>query len=97
MGMVRKQWRLGNGDVDEYRRTLLIRARKGDAKAETELMEKYGMRVYSSTERSKMPVYYDSGKKGSPPSPSAKSMPGSSVPSKVKKKTTTGKAKKRTK
>jgi hypothetical protein len=31
-------------------------------------MEKYGMRVYSDRERSKMPTYYDSGKKGCPPS-----------------------------
>jgi hypothetical protein len=45
-----------------------MRARKGDLEAEHELMTKYGMRVYSDTERSKMPTYYDSGKKGSPPS-----------------------------
>jgi hypothetical protein len=65
---VRKQWGLQNEEEEEYRRKLLLRARKGDLKAQAELMEKFGMRVYSDTERSKMPSYYDSGKKGSPPS-----------------------------
>ena len=68
MGMVRKQWRVGQDEEDEYRRKLLLRARKGDFKAQTELMQKYGMRVYSDAERSKMPSYYDSGRKGSAPS-----------------------------
>ena len=66
--MTRKQgWRRNEAE-DEYRRKLLVRARKGDSKAQAELMEKFGMRVYSDTERSNMPTYYDSGKKGSPPS-----------------------------
>lgn len=65
---MRKQWGLQNEEEEEYRRKLLLRARKGDVKAQAELMEKFGMRVYSDTERSKMPSYYDSGKKGSPPS-----------------------------
>ena len=66
--MVRKQWGLQNEEEEEYRRKLLLRARKGDSKAQAELMEKFGMRVYSDTERLNMPTYYDSGKKGSPPS-----------------------------
>ena len=64
---MRKQWGLQNEEEEEYRRKLLLRARKGDLKAQAELMEKFGMRVYSDTERSHMPTYYDSGKKGSPP------------------------------
>ena len=67
-GVVRKQWGLQNEQEEEYRRKLLLRARKGDSKAQAELIEKFGMRVYSDTERSNMPTYYDSGRKGSPPS-----------------------------
>ena len=66
--MAGKAWGPSREEEDEYRRKLLLRARKGDLEAEHELMKKYGMRVYSDTERSKMPTYYDSGKKGSPPS-----------------------------
>jgi hypothetical protein len=66
--MARMQGWHRNEEEDEYRRKLLLRARKGDLKAQAELMEKFGMRVYSDTERSNMPTYYDSGKKGSPPS-----------------------------
>jgi hypothetical protein len=66
--MAEKLWGPSREEEDEYRRKLLLRARKGDVEAEHELMTKYGMRVYSDTERSKMPTYYDSGKKGSPPS-----------------------------
>lgn len=66
--MASKMWGLRKEEEDEYRSKLLLRARKGDLEAEHELMKKYGMRVYSDTERSKMPTYYDSGKKGSPPS-----------------------------
>ena len=66
--MARKQgWRRNDAE-DEYRRTLLVRARQGDLPAQHELMQKFGMRVYSDTERSNMPTYYDSGRKGSPPS-----------------------------
>jgi hypothetical protein len=65
---VRKKWGLRNEEEDEYRRQLLLRARKGDSKAQAELMKKFGMRVYSDAERSNMPPYYDSGRKGSPPS-----------------------------
>jgi hypothetical protein len=66
--MAEKQWGLRKEEEDEYRRKLLVAARKGDVEAENELMTKYGMRVYSDAERSKMPTYHDSGKKGSPPS-----------------------------
>jgi hypothetical protein len=66
--MARMQGWHRNEEEDEYRRKLLLRARKWDLKAQAELMEKFGMRVYSDTERSNMPTYYDSGKKGSPPS-----------------------------
>ncbi len=66
--MAGKLWGPSREEEDEYRRKLLLRARKGDLEAEHELMKKYGMRVYSDTERSEMPTYYDSGKKGSPPS-----------------------------
>jgi hypothetical protein len=72
---VRKNWGPGNEEEDEYRRTLLLHARKGDSRAQAELMKKFGMRVYSDTERSHMPTYYDSGKKGSPPSLKANSNP----------------------
>jgi hypothetical protein len=54
-------------------------------------MEKFGMRVYSDTERSNMPTYYDSGRKGSPPSLTSisnrKSIPATSTPSQGKAKT----------
>jgi hypothetical protein len=66
--MAGKAWGPSREEEDEYRRKLLLRARKGDLEAEHELMKKYGMRLYSDTERSKMPTYYDSGKKGSPSS-----------------------------
>ena len=66
--MAGKQWGTTREQEDEHRRRLLSQARKGDLKAQDELMKKYGMRVYSDRERSKMPTYYDSGKKGSPPS-----------------------------
>jgi hypothetical protein len=63
----KKSWGLRSQEKNEGRRTLLLRARQGDLKAQAELMQKYGMRAYSDTERSEMPTYYDSGKKGSPP------------------------------
>ena len=66
---VNERQAMGNETEGGQRRnTLLSRSRKGDLKAQRELMEKYGTRVYSDAERLKMPVYYDSGKKGSPPS-----------------------------
>jgi len=88
--MAGKQWGPSREEEDEYRRKLLLRARKGDQEAQHELMKKYGMRVYSDTERSKMPTYYDSGKRGSPPSLTSNSpreaISGKSVPSQGKAK-----------
>ena len=57
-------------------------------------MQKYGMRVYSDTERSKMPTYYDSGKRGSPPSLTSDS---TRAPVKAKSAPSPGKAKSTTK
>ena len=66
------EWRESSGGPHEKiegesRRKLLLHARNVDLKAQRELMDKYGMRVYSETERSELPNYYDSGKKGHPP------------------------------
>jgi len=47
--MVRKQWGLQNEEEEEYRRKLLLRARKGNSEAQAELIAKFGMRVYSDT------------------------------------------------
>jgi hypothetical protein len=66
--MARKQGWRRKEEEDEYRSKLLLRARVGNLEAQQELMQKFGMRVYSDTERSNMPTYYDSGRKGSPPS-----------------------------
>ena len=49
-------------EEEEYRRKILLGARKGDVKAQHELMEKYHMRVYSDGERAKLPTYYDQGR-----------------------------------
>lgn len=87
--MVGKAWGLSREENEEYRRKLLLRARKGDLDAQHELMKKYGMRVYSETERSKMPTYYDSGRRGSPPSLTSNSSletSGKSLPSQGKAK-----------
>jgi hypothetical protein len=95
--MAEKLWGPSREEEDEYRRKLLLRARKGDLEAEHELMTKYGMRVYSDTERSKMPTYYDSGKKGSPPSlakRAASQGKAKSTPEPKKRPKTTAKAKK---
>jgi len=67
--MAGKQWGTTREKEDESRRKMLLQARNGDLKAQRKLMDKYGMRVYSETERSELPNYYDSGKKGLPPSP----------------------------
>jgi hypothetical protein len=89
--MARKQGWRRNEEEDEYRRKLLLRARKGDSEAQAELIAKFGMRVYSDTERSNMPTYYDSGKKGSPPSLTSTSnrklIPATSTPSQGREKT----------
>ena len=63
-----KQWGTTGEKRGKSRRKLLLHARNGDLKAQRKLMDKYGMRVYSETERSELPTYYDSGKEGHPPS-----------------------------
>jgi hypothetical protein len=40
----------------EARRILLVGARKGDRKAKTELMESYGVKIYSEAERKRTKV-----------------------------------------
>jgi hypothetical protein len=80
MSTGRKAWGHGQLEEDDYRRKLLLLARKGDSQAQGQLMEKYGMRVYSDTERAKMPTYYDSGRKGSAPSLTPNRIPASPVP-----------------
>lgn len=45
------QWEVTQEEEEEYRRKLLMRARKGDAKAQNELMSTYGVRLYSESER----------------------------------------------
>jgi hypothetical protein len=51
------RWPLSQDGEDEYRRTLLARATKGDAQAKKELMETYSVRIYS--EKEKAGLYYD--------------------------------------
>jgi hypothetical protein len=41
-------------EEDEHRRLLLARASKGDVKAQRELMQAYGARVYSEKEKSRL-------------------------------------------
>ena len=91
--MAGKQWGTTQEQEDEHRRRLLSQARKGDLKAQDELMKKYGMRVYSDRERSKMPTYYDSGKKGAPPSLASHS---TRLPAKANSAASQSKAKTRT-
>jgi hypothetical protein len=76
-GMPRKDGDMTQEEEEEYRRKILLRARKGDSKAQDELMDKYRMRVYSDRERAKLPTYYDSGR-GSPPSLTSRPAPTSS-------------------
>ena len=54
------RWPLSQDGEDEYRRTLLARATKGDAQAKKELMETYSVRIYS--EKEKAGLYYDNPK-----------------------------------
>jgi hypothetical protein len=41
-------------EEDEHRRGLLARASKGDAKAQQELLQSYGARIYSEREKSRL-------------------------------------------
>jgi hypothetical protein len=83
MSTGRKAWGHGQLEEDDYRRKLLLLARKGDSQAQGQLMEKYGMRVYSDTERAKMLTYYDSGRKGSAPSLTPNRIPASTCANSV--------------
>jgi hypothetical protein len=46
-----------DGAEHETRIRLLAQARKGDVQASARLLEQYGVRVYSESERSKLPEY----------------------------------------
>ncbi len=48
------QWEVTHEEEEEYRRKLMMRARKGDAKAQDELMSTYGVRLYSERERAQL-------------------------------------------
>jgi hypothetical protein len=52
----KEQWPLSQDGEDEYRRTLLARATKGEVQAKKELMETYSVRIY--TEKEKAGLYY---------------------------------------
>jgi hypothetical protein len=47
----RRSYPLNHETGSETRSTLLARARKGDSKAQVNLMELYGVRVYAEAER----------------------------------------------
>jgi hypothetical protein len=49
-----EQWSISQEEEDLYRRRLFIRANKGDAKAQKELQETYGVRLWSAQERSQL-------------------------------------------
>lgn len=49
----REKWQTQD-EEDEHRRLLLARAGKGDVKAQRELMQAYGARVYSEKEKSRL-------------------------------------------
>ena len=53
---MREQWSTSQEEEDLYRRRLFTQANKGDAKAQKELQETYGVRLWSAQERS-MLVY----------------------------------------
>ena len=49
---MRESWSTSQEEEDVYRRRLFIRANKGDIKAQKELYETYGVRLWSAQERS---------------------------------------------
>ena len=61
-----EQWSTSQEQEDLYRRRLFIRANKGDAKAQKELQEIYGVRLWSAKERSGL-VYENPRSKSRPP------------------------------
>ena len=48
---MREQWSTTQEEEDLYRRRLFTRANKGDARAQKELHETYGVRLWSAQER----------------------------------------------
>jgi ribosome maturation protein Sdo1 len=50
------QWSLSQEEEDLHRQTLFRKARKGDAKAKTELQEVYGVRLWSEKERAELAI-----------------------------------------
>ena len=49
-----EQWSTSQEEEDLYRRRLFTRANKGDVKAQKELHETYGVRLWSAQERSQL-------------------------------------------
>jgi hypothetical protein len=50
----REKWSVSQEEEDEYRRSLFARAKKGEAKAQRELLETYGVRLYSKGEKAQL-------------------------------------------
>ena len=48
-----EQWQTHDEEV-EHRRLLLARATKGDTKAQEDLLQTYGVRIYSKQEKSRL-------------------------------------------
>ncbi|MBU6434471.1 MAG: hypothetical protein KGS09_19785 [Nitrospirae bacterium] len=51
---MREQWSISQEEEELYRRRLFARANKGDVKAQKELQETYGVRLWSAHERSQL-------------------------------------------
>lgn len=49
-----QQWSVTQEDEENYRRGLFTRASKGDVKANEELQQTYGVRLWSERERSQL-------------------------------------------
>ena len=62
-------------EEDEHRRLLLARASKGDAKAQEDLLQSYGARIYSEKEKSRL--VYENVKVPRPPSGKTRKRKGS--------------------
>ena len=56
------QWSLSQEEEDLHRQLLFRKARKGDAKAASELQEIYGVRLWSEQERAEL--VYETPKRG---------------------------------
>jgi hypothetical protein len=57
-----QRWSLSQEEEDLHRQGLFRKARKGDEKATLELLEVYGVRLWSEQERAKL--VYDTPKRG---------------------------------